>query len=283
MSQHDLESGSRWALELARELGDSSFGLVCLTRDNLLNPWLLFEAGALTKHLEGRACALLLNGLGATDVSMPLAQFQNRAFSKEEFITLVRDLNRRQEQPLDGEQLALVFDKWWPDLEREYAAVASRSINSSVSLPSRDEREILEEILLRIRDLSPGSANLQSALRAPAGGDVLARPGYDSLGWYTLWRFPQVTVSEFWQSRILEDIDPTRYTLIRDIDEIVMRAEDAVSAYVSEAPGLFKHGTDYITKSLGFVDEDFRRVHGFASQTRQAFSKYAHLVRPAQK
>src|ERR1700733_6755254 len=101
MSQHDLESGGRWAIELASELGDSNFGLICLTRDNLLNPWLLFEAGALTKHLDGRACALLLNGLGPTDVAMPLAQFQNRMFSKEEFVALVRDLNRKLELPLD--------------------------------------------------------------------------------------------------------------------------------------------------------------------------------------
>src|SRR5207253_2371159 len=49
MSQHDLESGSRWAVGLTSELSETNFGLICLTPDNLLSPWLLFEAGAITK------------------------------------------------------------------------------------------------------------------------------------------------------------------------------------------------------------------------------------------
>ena len=97
----DVESGaaepSNW-----RELGDSSFGIICLTRDNLLTPSLLFEAGALSKQIEIRAHALLLNGLGPADVAMPLAQFQNRVFAKEEFIALVRDLNRMMKNSSEG-------------------------------------------------------------------------------------------------------------------------------------------------------------------------------------
>jgi hypothetical protein len=284
MSQHDLESGSRRGLELAREPGEASFGLICFTRSNLLSPWLLFEARALTKHLDGRACALLLDGLRPTDVAMPFAQFQNRAFSKEEFVALVHDLNRKLELPLDGEQLPLVFEKWWPDPEREYTAVISRKVVNSADAPSRGERDILEEILLRVRDLNPGSGGRQSALRPPTGGDVPERPlGYDSSGWYTLLRFPNLPVSEFWQARAINDVDPNRFSSIRDIDEVVSRARDAVSAYAAEAPGLFKHGTDFITKSLGFVAGDFRRAHSFATETLQAFSKYANLVRPSKE
>jgi formylglycine-generating enzyme required for sulfatase activity len=37
-------------------------------------------------------------------------------------------------------------------------------------------------------------------------------------------------------------------------------------------------GTDFITKSLGYVDKEFRAKHGFSEQTRKAFSKYEHLV-----
>jgi hypothetical protein len=87
LSRH-IESGSRWNLELARELSESSFGILCLTSDNLNSAWLLFEAGALTKHVEGRACGLLIGMLRPVDISGPLSQFQHRAFSRDDFYAL---------------------------------------------------------------------------------------------------------------------------------------------------------------------------------------------------
>ena len=56
LSRH-IQSGSRWNLELMKELSESNFGILCLTSENLNSAWLLFEAGALTKHVEGRACS----------------------------------------------------------------------------------------------------------------------------------------------------------------------------------------------------------------------------------
>jgi hypothetical protein len=282
MSQHDLESGSRWANDLASELKEANFGLICLTPDNLLSPWLLFEAGAIAKHLDSRVCALLLKNLSAADVVMPLSQFQNRSFVREDFAALLRDINRKMATPLDTEQLAMVFEKWWPDLEKAYAAVAAKRYHTNESTPRRSDRDLLEEILLRLRDLDVNSAVLSSSSRISQGGDVLARPlGYDSLGWYTLWKFPRLPISEFWQSQLLNDLTPGRYPLVRNIDQVVALAQEAVSAYASEAPALFKHGTDYITKSLGFIDTDFRKAHGFGEQTLRAFSTYTHLVRPS--
>jgi putative GTP pyrophosphokinase len=58
-----------------------------------------------------------------------------------------------------------------------------------------------------------------------------------------------------------------------------VRAIDAVEAYSKEAPNLFSFGTDYVTKSMGFVDEHFRRSHKFGTQTREAFQRFSHLVR----
>jgi hypothetical protein len=150
MSQHDVESGSRWSVELARELDDSSFGILCLTPDNLESAWLLFEAGALTKHIEGRTCGLLLGSLRPTDVAGPLAQFQHRAFSKEDLHALLRDINKKLVRPLELVQLDLIYEKWWPDLERDYHAALKNVANEGQRTP-RDSTDILEEMLERIR------------------------------------------------------------------------------------------------------------------------------------
>lgn len=153
MSKHDLQSGARWAIELARELDDSSFGLLCLDRTNLKSPWLIFEAGALTKHVEGRACGLLLGGLKPSDVGGPLSQFQHREFSSEEFLHLLHDLHKHLKNPIEHTQIELVHKKWWPDLKEEYDKLPKPKTKAGVkrSEPVRTERELLEELLDRTR------------------------------------------------------------------------------------------------------------------------------------
>jgi len=117
MSKHDMESGGRWSIQLAEELEEARFGILCLTPDNLDSPWILFEAGALTKHVEGRACGLLFGNLGPEDIVGPLSQFQNRSFTPEEFGALLADLNAGLPRPLSEQDLALTLRKWWADIE----------------------------------------------------------------------------------------------------------------------------------------------------------------------
>jgi hypothetical protein len=79
-----------------------------------------------------------------------LSQFQHRTFSKEDLAALLRDINAKLAKPLDASQLTLIFEKWWPDLEREYQA----SLESAVGKRQptlRDQRDLLEEMLSRIR------------------------------------------------------------------------------------------------------------------------------------
>jgi hypothetical protein len=280
LSAHDIESGARWARELANSLDQSSFGILCLTPDNLDSKWLYFEAGALTKHSEGRACCLLLGGLESPDVPLPLSQFQNRRFDKSGVHSLLRDLNGRVEKPLAAGALDKLFEKFWPDLEIDYDEAITKTNGGFVGYTPRLDRDILEEILLHVRSL--GALSNRSPIEPlPSASDILSRPiNHDSLAWYTLWKFPGLEVSDRVHQILLRDLDTSRFPTIGDIDRVVNRARDAVDAYAAENPEWFKHGTDRITKSLGFVDEDFRARHGFAQRTREAFSKYQHLVRP---
>jgi hypothetical protein len=160
MSEHDLESGGRWAHQLAAELSEAQFGVICLTPDNLQSPWLLFEAGALTKHIEGRACGLLF-GLVPTDVAGPLAQFQHRIFGRRDFYELLRDINHKLANPLASDQLQMVFDKWWPDLERECLAVVQSAQQERSRGPGRDQRDVLDEILSKVRAIE---RNIQTGI-----------------------------------------------------------------------------------------------------------------------
>jgi hypothetical protein len=83
LSQLDIEAGDRWALEVAKELDACTFGVTCVTPENIASPWILFEAGALAKSMqEGRVIPLLMD-LEFSEISGPLAQFQAKKTDKE--------------------------------------------------------------------------------------------------------------------------------------------------------------------------------------------------------
>jgi len=111
--------------------------------------------------------------------------------------------------------------------------------------------------------------------------DVLARPlGADSLIEYTRLRFPDLPTDEALTRKLLSQLTPGRYETVSDVHVAVERAMPAISAYRRQDPGLFKKGTDFLTKGLGFVDRDFRKAHHFAPQTRDAFLEHSRLVIP---
>jgi hypothetical protein len=151
LSKHDIHSGTRWGLELARELESTSFGILCLTGSNQTSPWLLYEAGALTRQLEARACGLLLGELTPANVSGPLAQFQHRRMIGEDFLLLLRDLNSGLTSPLDPEQVSMIFSKWWPDVDARYQEALTSASAVPRAKPERTDRELLEEVLERMR------------------------------------------------------------------------------------------------------------------------------------
>ncbi len=143
----DIEKGARWAKEIGQELSSSQLGIICLTQDNQHSPWILFEAGALSKNLEeSKVCPLLFN-MDTTDLKGPLSAFQATKFNKEDVKKLLESINSScEETKLDTKSLDETFDMWWPKLEEKINDILSSGRNSSVS-HKRSDRDIMEEIL----------------------------------------------------------------------------------------------------------------------------------------
>lgn len=68
VSSEDIDKGTRWSIDIAKELEDSSFGILCVTPQNLNAPWLNFEAGALSKAFENSFVSPFLFGLKPSDL-----------------------------------------------------------------------------------------------------------------------------------------------------------------------------------------------------------------------
>lgn len=142
----DIEKGSRWSTDIAKELEDSQVGILCVTQDNLHSDWILFEAGALSKRLQKSHVCPILFGITNTDLAGPLKQFQTTGFEKSDFHKLLGVINSQLgDQKLPQKTLELVFEKWWPDLEAKIHEILVDV--EAPDQPLRSDRELLEEVL----------------------------------------------------------------------------------------------------------------------------------------
>lgn len=148
----DTDKGSRWGNEIRGELERTDFGIIFLTPENLTSPWILFEAGALSKLEKSKVAPFLLD-LKPTDVTGPLAQFQATEFSHDDCFQLFTSLNRSMGvRSIDPGVLADVFNQWWPKLEEQIQnALKVQSPRTGTIL--RSDRELIEETLEAVRRL----------------------------------------------------------------------------------------------------------------------------------
>lgn len=154
MSSTDIEAGVRWNPEINTQLSQTSFGIICLTADNLSAPWLHFEAGALAKSIEqSRVCPYLI-GIGPSNIpSGPLAQFQSKRANKEETLQLLESLNvALDNNALSNDSFKRTFNRSWPDLDEVIKSATQKAPIAGSA--QRDERDLLDEILERVRATS---------------------------------------------------------------------------------------------------------------------------------
>lgn len=164
VSSENILKGSRWNVDIAHSLENSGFGILCLTPDNLDAPWVLFEAGALSKKFGESNVAPVLIGVKRQDVKAPLSQFQSVIFEKDDFLKLVKTLNEvNTDQSLDEIRLNKIFNRFWPDLEGSLKVVedeiTSIAKKKSSKVPQEKKQEAnlqsiqstLEELVLNLR------------------------------------------------------------------------------------------------------------------------------------
>jgi hypothetical protein len=152
MSDADISAGEDWAEVLARQLAENAVSIVCLTPENMREPWLLFEAGSLSNRLgKSRVCPYLIE-LAPTDVTGPLARFQSVRADREGTLKLVQSLNESLGlRGLPQQRLSDAFGRVWPDIEGELHVAAKADLPPVP--PSRDQPELVKEILTIVREL----------------------------------------------------------------------------------------------------------------------------------
>lgn len=149
VSSEDIDKGTRWSSDIAGELEESSFGILCVTKENLGAPWLCFEAGALSKTIDKAYVSPFLFNIKRSEVSGPILQFQSTIFEKDDVFKLISTVYATSSNNnLNEERLKKTFDVWWPSLEEELAKVKEADPQSQQDQPEEiNTSQILEEIL----------------------------------------------------------------------------------------------------------------------------------------
>ncbi|MGP3921290.1 TIR domain-containing protein [Nonomuraea sp. 10N515B] len=196
MSSEDIDKGQRWATEIGTQLSEVDHGIICVTKENLQEPWLNFEAGALAKSLQSARVRPVLLGVQSSSITGPLAQFQaTAATNKNDTHKLVSSLNDACAAPLDIKRLERAFERNWQTFVDEIDNIRHAS-DVGVDMPRRSADDLLGEVLDRIRDLqrsievgpatSQGRPSSEDFLLPLLGDGSVGRPGlpvvHDLLG-----------------------------------------------------------------------------------------------------
>lgn len=154
VSSKDIDKGSLWFNEISDQLKDTKVGIVCLTKENKSNPWILFESGALAKGLSAnRVCTFLID-LTPADLANPMAQFNHTMPNQEDMKSLLSTINKELgDNALEERILDQVFETYWPLFDKKFKAVVKNAPTSDELEPTRSSDDILTEILYTTRTL----------------------------------------------------------------------------------------------------------------------------------
>jgi hypothetical protein len=167
VSSEDIDKGARWSTDIAKELDNSTYGILCVTKENVHAPWLTFEAGALSKTMEKASVSPFLFDIKRSEVSGPILQFQSTIFEKEDIKKLVSSLNRAcGTENLTEERLDKAFSVWYPTLENQLNDLLGSKSLVPAADPEIETIDSTSEILEEILDLT---RNNQKLLRSPDG------------------------------------------------------------------------------------------------------------------
>lgn len=153
-SSADIDKGARWSTDIAKELQDASFGILCVTKDNLSSSWLNFEAGALSKSIEqSKVCPFLVDLKPSDITDSPILQFQMANATREDVFKLFKSINLNLgDSKLNEDVLSTTFNTFWPKIEEALKSVSSiTDVANAAKRESKDVQAPIEEILELVR------------------------------------------------------------------------------------------------------------------------------------
>jgi hypothetical protein len=168
-------AGTVWIQEVHRQLNDTDFGIVCVTKSNQKGEWLNFEAGALSRNVEGmrELMPIFLIDIDETsEVAGPMSAFQMSHATEADFLNIIKSLNSKKNgirisEDILEEKVRAV----WPKINKEILKV--RESPESEAVEPIGDSDLIKEILDTVRSLATNTEDPSTSamVRASALSD----------------------------------------------------------------------------------------------------------------
>lgn len=153
VSSEDIGKGKQWLAEIGRRLSANSFGLLIVTPENRERPWLLFEAGAMSRALPENNCSPVLFELKHSDIAAPLSLLNGTLLGDvDDMLKLVLSMARAFDAgSFDEVRITGWFKTFWPELQQKLKTELAKVPQPGNIPQRRTAEEILDEILETVR------------------------------------------------------------------------------------------------------------------------------------
>lgn len=239
MSESDIHTGARWANVIADELERAQLGIFCLTPESHHSPWLLFEAGALSKTVQDAFVIPYVLDMSVSDIDGPLSQFQASVCDRSGTARVLQTVNSALgDRALDLDTLASAFEMWWPKLEADLAGTPP----APIAIEKRDVGDMVREVLELVRESSRRPSITRVTARKLAD---MPRNNDSPSGTPQLIQFRQVmrllnetqTISHFELFRALPDLDADVLDVVIRRGWVEVRGDEEMAEYVFTPSG----------------------------------------------
>lgn len=163
-STEDIRAGQRWNNEVNTWLGETDFGVLCVTPENMGAPWLNFEAGALAKRIKDDARVVPVTlGFSPSALEEPLKQFNGVPVDRQGILRLMKSIAEIANPGMDIER---AFERWWEDLASKLADIPDSDEKVAKPEPP-DVTEMFTDIMSSVRGLASDVQRMYPRDRTP--------------------------------------------------------------------------------------------------------------------
>ncbi len=136
-----IEAGQKFRNIIDQNLEKSDFGILVLTKNNFSAPWMMFEAGALSKEVEASKLIPVLFDREPDNIESPIKPFQFIEFNKESFLELLFSIEKTlfpysDNQPIRDDVISRfsdTLDKYWDKFDLDVKGIIKTMKVDSIS------------------------------------------------------------------------------------------------------------------------------------------------------
>lgn len=164
ISKHDIGLGKISLPEIQIALASIEVGVFFVTVDNATAPWMLYEAGAISKKVmvDALVCPYLLDGQDPGSVPKPIGMYQSTPSDEDGTLVLVKTIHNAIKGGLTEGQVEKVFKMWWPELKKKLDGLPP----AGATAPKPSDGEMLESLVETTRAIQGQLASVSAQINA---------------------------------------------------------------------------------------------------------------------